>query len=157
MGMDGYDPLELGRQFGRNGAGSAAAGWAGQGPGAATAGFSSPVPASALTRRPEEQRWLWTGCLARGTASLLAALWKVGKSTLLAHLLRSLEGGGCLCGLDVQPCRVLYVTEEAEDLWADRRDDLGIGDHVRFQVRPFLSRPTFPDWIRFLDHLTAVR
>jgi len=119
--------------------------------------FAAPIPSSALKRREGETRWVWTGCLARGTVSLLAALWKVGKSTLLAHLLAHLECEGEFCGLDVQHAKVLYVTEEPEDLWADRRDAVHIGDHVRFQIRPFTVRPSMVEWTAFLDHVRSVR
>jgi hypothetical protein len=119
--------------------------------------FPQPVPASALRRIMDMQRWVWKGYLARGTITLLSALWKAGKTTLLAHLLRALEGGGLFCNEEAIASRVLYVTEEHESLWAERRDLLGIKDHVHFIVRPFASRPNAQQWQEFIGHLRDVR
>jgi hypothetical protein len=126
---------------------------------AAAPSFPAPIPASLLRKIDSDARWLWEGCLARGGITLLSALWKVGKSTLLSHMLRALGEGaaGSFAGLDVQPGRVLYVTEEHESLWADRRDALGIGDHVHFQIRPFLSKPDWGGWSQFLLHLKTLQ
>ena len=152
----GIDWYQRGKDLGRQ-TNAAAVNGRQEGYSSAHVAFPAPVPASALQKRPDDERWVWKGILAYGSATLLSALWKAGKSTLLSFLLKKLEGGGEFCGLDTAACPVLYVTEEAEDLWADRRDEIGLGDHVRFQVRPFKSRPDFPTWIRFLDHLKAVR
>jgi hypothetical protein len=78
---------------------------------------------------------------------------KAGKTTLLAYLLRALKEGGTFLGLPVQPSRVLYITEEHESRWADRRDALGLGDHVTFIVRPFRAKPTAQEWTAFLCRL----
>src|SRR5690349_1174832 len=37
--------------------------------------------------------WIWEGVAARAYITLLTALWKSGKSTLIAHLLRDLSRG----------------------------------------------------------------
>lgn len=124
---------------------------------APSAPFPDPKPASALQRVADEARWVWRGLLARGGVTLLSALWKAGKSTLLAHLLRALGQGGDFLGLAVAPSKVLYVTEEPEDLWAERRDDLGITDDAHFQVKPFLAKPRYDRWGEFLTHLAGYR
>src|SRR5262249_10582283 len=61
--------------------------------------------------------------------------------------------GGEFCGLTCKPAKVLVVSEEAETLWAARRDTLGIGDHVSFLLRPFRGRPDYSQWTEFLDHV----
>jgi hypothetical protein len=114
--------------------------------------FASPIPASRLEHLPGPL-WLWHGYLARGSITLLSALWKSGKTTLLAHLLRQLEHGGDFCGLPLQAGRALYVTEESQSKWADRRDKLGLKDHVEFLVRPFAAKPDWAAWLAFLAHL----
>src|SRR5262245_11377639 len=65
--------------------------------------FPQPTPTSQLQKRDDATRWLVRGFLARGGATLLASLWKAGKSTLISHLLKLFGEGGCFCGLDVQP------------------------------------------------------
>jgi len=118
--------------------------------------FGTPRLASEL-RAAETRRWLWHGLVAPGEITLLSALWKVGKTTLLAHLLRSLEHGESCCGRHVEKAKVLYITEESESRWAKRRDQLGIADHVTFLVRPFAGRPDSKQWSDFLDWLAELR
>ncbi len=119
--------------------------------------FPDPVLCSALRKADESKRWLLHGCLAPGAITLFSALWKSGKTTLLAHLLRAFEGGGEFCGFPVVPAKVLVVTEENESRWAERRDSLGLGDHVSFLIRPFVMKPAFGDWFAFIDHLVHLQ
>jgi hypothetical protein len=125
----------------------------GETPPAGSPEFAAPVPASKLRAADPETLWLWNGYLARGGVTLLTALWKAGKTTLLAYLLRALERGGEYCGRAAAACRVLYVTEEGESRWAERRDKLGLADHVEFLARPFVTKPEGPKWLRFLEYL----
>jgi hypothetical protein len=97
--------------------------------------------------------WIWRGYLARSCVTLLSALFKVGKTTFLAHLMRALTEDGEFLARPVRPAKVLYVTEEHSSHWARRRDALGLQDNLHFSVRPFSSKPTHSDWRRFLDRL----
>jgi hypothetical protein len=117
--------------------------------------FHDMVPISRLTEAGSGADWVWQGFFARKTTTLFSALWKVGKTTLLSHLLRAMGGDepSTFCGRLVIPTRVGYVTEEPEWVWAQRRDKLHLGDHVFMQVRPFRTRPTMADWIGFLTHV----
>ncbi len=117
--------------------------------------FTPPVPISVLKAGEPGGDWFWHGYFAKHTTTLLSALWKAGKTTLLAHLLKALGSGGEFCGRTVKPTRVLYATEEAESTWAKRRDKLGIGDHVWFQIRPFKAKPRMPEWVGLLQHLRS--
>ncbi len=114
--------------------------------------FPAPIPASQL-RTSEGQPWLWNGYLAPGSITLLSALWKAGKTTLLSHLLRAFEAGGEFCGRAVTPARVLYVTEESENRWARRRDSLRLQDNVSFVIRPFRGRADWSAWSDFTLYL----
>lgn len=110
---------------------------------------------SELDAQSETAKWIWKGYLARGGITLFSALWKSGKSTLLSHLLKSLDGSQVeFLGQAVSPSRVLYVTEEHEHIWADRRDKLLIGNHVGMACRPFKMRPTMQEWRDYLKVLT---
>lgn len=106
---------------------------------------------SELRHRPENDKWIWHGFLSRGGITLLSALWKAGKSTLLAHLIRAFDGRAVdFIGQPVTPSRILYVSEEHEEMWADRRDELQIGDHVGMICRPFKGRPSPAEWAAFV-------
>src|SRR5262245_33064613 len=83
------------------------------------ASFPELINRAHLQRAPGAQ-WLWHGYLARGSITLLTALWKSGKTTLLAHLLRAMGTVDNFCGQAITPARVLYVTEECETHWHDR-------------------------------------
>jgi hypothetical protein len=82
-------------------------------------------------------------------------LWKCGKTTLIAHLLREFGRGGNFLDRRVMPTRVLYITEESEARWAKRRDALGMGDWISFRVQPFVFKPSWSDWEAFLGDVRA--
>ncbi len=113
-----------------------------------------PTPASQLPAA-EEVEWRWKGFLAAGSVTLFTGLWKSGKTTLLASLVRQFATGGDLAGI-VTPARVLVVTEESASLWAARRDRFGIGDHAEFLVRPFTARPSQRQWEGFIGQIAEL-
>ena len=109
---------------------------------------------SELRRQREGTKWLWEGLVSRGGVSLFSALWKIGKTTLLGHLVRAFDGRSTeFLGLPITPSKILYVTEEHEELWAERRDDLGIADHVGMVCRPFRGRSSMAEWQEFVGKL----
>jgi len=109
----------------------------------------------ARARRQDSYRWLWHGYLAAGNVTLLVGQWKAGKTTLLSVLLARLGAGGPLAGLAVRPGRAVVVSEEADDLWAERIERLGIGDQLHLLSRPFRGRPTADQWQWLIDSLVA--
>lgn len=118
--------------------------------------FPDPLPLSQLRPDAAATGWLLHGLIRPAAIILLTALWKCGKTTWLAHLLAAFGRGGEFCGLTLEPARVLVVTEEPADLWTERRDRLGIGDHVEALVRPLRQRPTWKEWGAFIDHLAGL-
>jgi hypothetical protein len=72
---------------------------------------------------------------------------------LFCHLLKKFEEGGIFCGLAVEPARVLYLTEENEDLWIERRDALGLKDSLSVVNRQFPTKPRMPEWLAWIDDL----
>lgn len=113
--------------------------------------FGLPVVASMLQANTDPLAWQWRGFIADKNITLFSALWKTGKTTLLAHLVRNMGEGVALCGYEVSPTIVLYVTEEPQSRWARRRDALRIGDNVHFWCRPFRGKPTITTWLMFLQ------
>jgi hypothetical protein len=98
--------------------------------------------------------WAWDGYLSPGHITLLVGLWKCGKSTLLAHLLKMFGTGGDLGG-EVHKARVLLLTEESPAIWADRRDEIGIGANVDVICRPFFRRPDANEWHDFMGEMVS--
>jgi hypothetical protein len=121
--------------------------------------FPRPVPIGDLKPSAPGTRWLWDGFLSRGGITLISALWKAGKTTLLTALMKALEEGGTFCGQPVSPCRVLYVTEEKdENLWIERRETFGLArGNLHLILCPFITKPDFRTWLAFIDYLLAVR
>lgn len=114
----------------------------------------TPIRASQLRAGPGA-RWLWPGFLAFGFITLLTALWKAGKTTLIADLIGKM-GHGASLGEKIAPGRCLVISEESPSIWRDRCDDVGIGDHAEFVIRPFKIRPSFEEWRAFIEHVAAL-
>lgn len=94
------------------------------------------------------------GYLARGTITLFTGLWKAGKSTFVAHLIRDLGRGGGLVDLPItEP--ILVLSEEPVGFWSKRRDTLGITGNVHFVRRNSFARPSLAVWVRMLDDIAA--
>ncbi|QDU20776.1 AAA family ATPase [Urbifossiella limnaea] len=90
--------------------------------------------------------WLWDGLLARGDVALLTSVWKTGKTTLLAGLLRALDAGEPFLGRATAPGHAVVVSEEARHHWAARRAAIPCGQRTRLVSRPFPGRPTAAEW-----------
>jgi hypothetical protein len=118
--------------------------------------FPRPIPAPELRLADPALCWVLNGLLRRGEITLLPALWKSGKTTLLAHLLRAMAQGGEFLGRELLPSKALYVTEESESRWALRRDQVGIGAQAEFLVRPFAGKPSVVAWEQFLAYVGSL-
>jgi len=116
--------------------------------------FPDPRPLSQL-HGSDDQSWVWHGYLASGHLTLLTGLWKAGKTTLICHLLKTMEFGGDLAGR-VRPGNVLVFSEESDGMWRQRRQSLGLGDHIHLITRPFLGRPSAHDWNAFTAYYASI-
>jgi hypothetical protein len=112
--------------------------------------FPEPVPIEQLTAIDLDDAWRVKGLLGTGSITLFSALWKSGKTTFLAHVLKALGGDAPFVGLSVVPSRALVVSEEPAHLWTKRRDELGLKNHVEILCRPFLGKPSQKKWEDFL-------
>jgi hypothetical protein len=116
-----------------------------------------PIPISELDAGTTTTTgWLWDGYVARGHLTDFYALWKSGKTTLLAALLQRMEHGGELAGRTVRPGRALVISEEPRTRWIERREALGLEDHVHIISRPFPRRPNHAEWHTFTSHVTRL-
>jgi hypothetical protein len=118
--------------------------------------FCKPVPIPDLIGTGSGVAWLWEGLLAKGRITLLSAQAKAGKTTLLALLIREMASGGHLLGCEVQPGRVLVISEEAPDEWILRREQHEIGRHAYAVCLPFLGKPTIAQWQQLLSETLIV-
>jgi predicted nucleic acid-binding Zn ribbon protein len=116
-----------------------------------------PVPISELdTGSTTATGWIWDGYLAKGHVTDFYGFWKSGKSTLVAALLQRLADGGELAGREVRPGRALVISEEPRTKWIERREALGLADHVHIVSRPFPKRPNHAEWLAFTSHIAKL-
>lgn len=117
---------------------------------------SCPMDQLQSLNQPAAVDWLWEGYLARGNITLLTGLWKGGKTTLLAGLLRGLAGGTFL-DRTCASARALVVSEEATSHWIMRGRSIPIGPHVQLVSRPFSGRPTPEHWNELVGEAEGLR
>jgi len=116
-------------------------------------GMPEPILLSDLSAETYNVEWIWEGFLARGHKTLLAALWKAGKSTLIRHVLKAIGEGKSFAGYTTTPCNVLILTEESKSQWVEGRDTLGLGSEIYILSNPLKYKLTYPDWIGSLEYL----
>jgi hypothetical protein len=95
--------------------------------------------------------------LARGNISLLTSLWKAGKTTLLAGLLKAMYAGDPFLERRCLPSWAIVVSEESPAIWTARRNHIPIGVNASLVSRPFPGRPTPEQWDELVRHAEAVR
>jgi len=117
-----------------------------------------PIPMDSVVFGPAGPQgdWLWHGYLAAGDLTLLTSRWKSGKTTLISGLLQRLGTGEPFLNRATRPARVLYVSEEAERHWAERRAVFPIGNHVGLLSQPFFGAPDASDWRSLLDTASTI-
>ncbi len=115
-----------------------------------------PTPITELGADTTTTEWLWDGFLAKGHLTDFYGLWKSGKSSLLAALLQRMEHGGELAGRTVRPGKALVVSEEPRAKWLERREALGLEDHVHIVSRPFPKRPNHAEWHSFTAYIARL-
>lgn len=110
-------------------------------------------PASLLAPN-EALDWVWRGYIPRGHITLLTALWKAGKSTLLGHLIEQMQRDGTSKPLgQIAKGKALVVSEESEVEWKTRCVALKLSDEHRFLCRPFAGKPSMSDYSALIDFL----
>lgn len=100
---------------------------------------------------PSTTEWLWHGLVARRKVTLFTSQWKAGKTTLVTGLLQQFATGGKFLDRTVAPAKVLVVSEESLDTWADRVRRMPLGEHCRLLARPFPHRPTPGQWDQLVE------
>lgn len=73
---------------------------------------------------------VWGPYIRKGHRTLFSAHPKIGKTTLVSHVLCAMATGGYLAG-EIIKGTALVVSEESNRLWAQRTQKLGIGNNVK--------------------------
>ncbi|CAB4219968.1 AAA domain containing protein, partial [uncultured Caudovirales phage] len=95
--------------------------------------------------------WHWHGYLYPGCITLISALWKVGKTTLISGLLRSWEQHDNYLGQKITKARALYCSEEGPATWEGRVLKYGLEKRNHgFFLMPFTRTPSLQQWEDFL-------
>jgi hypothetical protein len=78
--------------------------------------------------------WLWEGYLAEKALTIVYGDPKVGKSTLIFHLLRALESGSPFLNLPTATTGAVYLSEEHSPTLVEKIDASGL-EHTLFLTR----------------------
>lgn len=116
-----------------------------------------PVLLGDITSEKQIVKWIWEGFIAQGFVTLLSALPKAGKTTLLVQMLQKIEAGGFLAGMEVHPTKVLVLTEEAESKWGERRDKFNLSKtDISIVSRPMNQKYSYQEWVAALARAAAI-
>jgi hypothetical protein len=96
-----------------------------------------------LTRIPKPT-WVVDKFLMAENVTVLTSLWKNGKSTLIADLIRCLCRGEPFLGLPCRASRVHLISEERFGLWHDRIGAWSLGQRLRIWQQPQLNFASGP-------------
>ena len=95
--------------------------------------------------------WYWYGYVKPGQTTLITALWKSGKTTLLSCLLRALETGGEFCGQNIKQARALYISEETDCSWVNRAETFFFNpEYHGWILKPAGTQDSFEAWEAFI-------
>jgi len=117
--------------------------------------IGKPVNWSEITDEITKREWIWENYIAKGYITLLSALWKAGKSTLLRCLFVAMAQGEEFAGQPITKTRVLVISEEPQSEWFEKKEDLEkeLIDQISIWSRPIRSKPNLKQWIQMLDEI----
>lgn len=111
----------------------------------------NPLPLSQLSQEESPVEWVWEGFIAKKHITLFSALWKAGKTTLIANLLKAIQEERALAGKDTYSAKVLVLSEESNAMWARRRAEHSITLPVWISSRPIRQKLNYKEWIYLLE------
>jgi len=106
---------------------------------------------SELEKDNYQIEWLWDGYLAKGHITLLSALWKAGKTTLLAELFRCMQEEVALAGQKTHKCNVLFLSEERESQWVLRREEKNLTLPIHILCNPLKRKLKYEEWVAWIE------
>lgn len=111
----------------------------------------TPLLLSQLSQDENPVEWVWEGFLAKKHLTLLSALWKAGKTTLITNLLKVIQEEGSLAGQKTHKAKVLILSEESNAMWSRRRDEHNITLPVWILSRPIRQKLGYKEWVTLLE------
>ncbi|MBA3724766.1 MAG: bifunctional DNA primase/polymerase [Candidatus Levybacteria bacterium] len=113
----------------------------------------TPLLLSQLSHDENPVEWIWEGYLAKKHLTILSALWKAGKTTLITNLLKIMQEEGSLAGQNTHKANVLILSEESSTIWARRRDEHNITFPVWILSRPIRQKLGYKEWVILLEQM----
>ena len=118
--------------------------------------IGDPIPWSDIKENENQKEWLWENYIAKGHITLLSALWKAGKSTLLRCLFLAMAEEQEFAGQPTKKTKVLVLSEEDKGDWSDKREDVN-DDLIRpilVWSRPIRIKPNLKQWTELIEEVT---
>jgi hypothetical protein len=106
--------------------------------------FAQPIT-EALVANAEETEWVWEGYVALFTVTLLAGLPKVGKTTTLFGLIRSIMDGLNFAGRATVATGVLLLSEERPPSLREKTERFGLDGRVHLVMRHQVGGMSWPE------------
>lgn len=118
----------------------------------------TPISLPNISTETTNKDWVWEDYIARGYVTLLSALYKAGKSTLLRCLLSAMQNEEEFAGRPTKKTKILIITEEAEGEWAEKREDFGLEDaqDILIWSRPIRVKPNLKQWVGITEELSQL-
>ncbi len=105
---------------------------------------------------PEPLTWIWQNFIAKESATLISARGKGGKTTLLAHLLRSMASNQpTFLNKAIVPTKMLIISEEGGNRWWRRNNLLknSFGKFVKVNQKRPQTKPSKQEWPAYCEGL----
>lgn len=92
------------------------------------------------------ENFLWDNMVARGRLTVFHSEPKLGKTTLISHLIQAIDRGQPFLGLDCAEASMFICSEESPAQWVDRAEELGLSESVFVHCRPEVSGGDWEGW-----------
>lgn len=117
--------------------------------------IGEPKKWSQILESENKKEWVWENYIAKGHITLLSALWKAGKSTLLRHLFLAINNEEEFAGQPTTKSNILIISEEAEGEWLEQKESLESNqiDHVKIWSRPIRVKPNLKQWVELIEEV----
>src|SRR3990167_2130295 len=120
--------------------------------------IGKPTPWSDIIEEENKRDWLWENYIAKGYITLLAALWKAGKSTILRCLFLAMQSEEEFGGQPTKKCKILVLSEESSGEWFDQKEDIDLDSikQVLIWSRPIRVKPNLKQWVELVEEVTQI-
>lgn len=108
----------------------------------------TPILWKDIEAKPMDEKWIWENYIAKGNITLLTAIMKGGKSTLLRCLFDAMAEEAEFAGQPTKNIKTLVISEESEDKWADSKEEANekTAGNILVWIRPTRGKPNQKKW-----------